>query len=158
MSLLNVLVAVQKNSFAHGLAESNHLLIAGLQLIHVLGFILLLAPLILIGLRLLGLVLSDYPLPDTLPQARTLSIVGVVMTLSSGLLMFLAAPLHYYFNWAFDAKMILLLAALIVYAVLFIGAAPRESAHPLVAKIAVSLSVLLWIGVCVAARAIGFVA
>ena len=155
---MNILVAVQKNSFAHGLAESNHLLIAGLQLIHVLGFILLLAPLILIGLRLLGLVLSDYSLADTLPQARTLSIVGVVMTLSSGVLMFLAAPLHYYFNWAFDAKMLLLLAALIVYAALFIAAVPRQPTQPLVAKIAVSVSVLLWVCVCVAARAIGFVA
>jgi hypothetical protein len=140
------------------LAEANHMLVAVLQLIHVLGFILLLAPLIFIGLRLFGLVLRDYPLAVTLPQPRTLSIIGLAMTLTSGLFMFLSAPLHYYFNWAFDTKMQLLFAALIAYAVLFIGAAPREAAHPFLAKFTVALSVLLLIGVCMAARAIGFVA
>jgi hypothetical protein len=80
------------------LAEANHMLVAVLQLIHVLGFILLLAPLIFIGLRLFGLVLRDYPLAVTLPQPRTLSIIGLAMTLTSGLFMFLSAPLHYYFN------------------------------------------------------------
>lgn len=158
MSLVRILTAVQKSHFSHGLAEANHMLVAVLQLIHVLGFILLLAPLIFIGLRLFGLVLREYSLDATLPQPRTLSICGLVMTLTSGVLMFLSAPLHYYYNWAFDTKMELLLAALIAYGVLFLGAAPRGAAHPLPAKITAALSVLLLVCVCMAARAIGFVA
>jgi hypothetical protein len=158
VSLSNVLYAVQRSHFAHGLAESNHLLVAALQIIHVFGFIFLLAPLILIALRLFGLVLPDQPLQQTLRQPRALSITGLAATLTTGLLMFLTAPLHYYNNWAFDVKMLLLLAALTIYAALFLGVAPREPAHPTLAKITVVVSVVLWLGVCMAARAIGFVA
>jgi hypothetical protein len=158
VSLSHVLFAVQKSHFAHSLAESNHLLVAGLQIIHVFGFIFLLAPLLLIALRVFGLVLQDQPLQETLRQPRAVSLTGLAMKLSTGLLMFLTAPLHYYNNWAFDTKMLLLLASLTIYAVLFLGVAPRQSAHPTLAKITVVVSVVLWLGVCMAARAIGFVA
>ena len=158
MSLSHVLFVVQKSQFAHSLAESNHLLVAGLQIVHVFGFIFLLAPLLLIALRLLGLVLQDQPLQETLRQPRAVSLTGLAMTLSTGLLMFLTAPLHYYNNWAFDTKMLLLLASLTIYAVLFVSVAPRQSAYPTLAKITVVVSVVLWLGVCMAARAIGFVA
>jgi hypothetical protein len=158
VSLSHVLFVVQKSQFAHSLAESNHLLVAGLQIVHVFGFIFLLAPLLLIALRLLGLVLQDQPLQETLRQPRAVSLTGLAMTLSTGLLMFLTAPLHYYNNWAFDTKMLLLLASLTIYAVLFVSVAPRQSAYPTLAKITVVVSVVLWLGVCMAARAIGFVA
>lgn len=158
MSLQHVLYAIQKSHFAHGLAESNHLLVAVLQIVHVFGFIFLLSPLILIVLRVFGLILQDQPLQETLRQPRALSLTGLAVTLASGLLMFLTAPLHYYNNWAFDAKMLLLLASLTTYAILFLGVAPRQSAHPTLAKVTVAVSVVLWLGVCMAARAIGFVA
>ena len=134
------------------------MLVACLQIVHVFGFILLLSPLILIALRVFGLVLREQPLREILRQPRALSLAGFAMTLSTGLLMFLTAPLHYYNNWAFDTKMLLLLAALITYAVLFLGVVQRQSAHPTLAKFTVAASVLLWVGVCMAARAIGFVA
>jgi hypothetical protein len=158
VSLSHALFAVQKSQFAHSLAESNHLLVAGLQIIHVFGFIFLLAPLLLITMRVFGLVLQDQPLQETLRQPRTVSLTGLAMTLSTGLLMFLTAPLHYYNNWAFDLKMLLLLAALTSYALLFVGAAPRAPSHPLLTRIMVVVSVVLWLSVCMAARAIGFVA
>ncbi len=158
VSLSHVLYAVQKSHFAHSLAESNHLLVAVLQIIHVFGFIFLLSPLILIALRVFGLILKDLPVQDVLRQPRALSLTGLAVTLASGLLMFLTAPLHYYNNWAFDTKMLLLLASLVIYAVLFLGVAPRQWAHPTLARITVVVSVVMWLGVCMAARAIGFVA
>ena len=158
VSLSHVLYVVQKSHFAHALAESNHLLVAVLQIIHVFGFIFLLSPLLLIVLRVFGLILREQPLQEVLRQPRALSLTGLAVTLASGLLMFLTAPLHYYNNWAFDTKMLLLLAALTVYAVLFVGVAPRQSAHPTLVKITVVVAVVLWLSVCMAARAIGFVA
>jgi hypothetical protein len=90
-------------------------------------------------------------------QSKKLSLLGLSMAITSGILMFLSAPLHYYSNWAFDAKMALLLGALVIYAAFFIGIASRASAHPWLAKIAVCLSLLSWVAVCMAGRAIGFV-
>jgi hypothetical protein len=158
VSLSHVLYVVQKSHFSHALAKSNHMLVAALQIIHVFGFIFLLSPLLLIVLRVFGLILRDQPLQEVLRQPRVLSLTGLAVTLASGLLMFLTAPLHYYNNWAFDTKMLLLLAALTIYAVLFLGVTPRQSAYPALAKITVVVSVVLWLGVCMAARAIGFVA
>jgi hypothetical protein len=158
VSLSHVLYVVQKSHFSHALAKSNHMLVAALQIIHVFGFIFLLSPLLLIVLRVFGLILRDQPLQEVLRQPRALSLTGLAVTLASGLLMFLTAPLHYYNNWAFDTKMLLLLAALTIYAVLFLGVTPRQSAYPALAKITVVVSVVLWLGVCMAARAIGFVA
>lgn len=157
MSIVDVLLSIQTSRFSHAIAEANHLLIASLQIVHVFGFIFLLAPLLLIGLRVLGLVLRDQPLHDVVGQSKKLSWLGLAMALTSGVLMFLSAPLHYYSNWAFDAKMALLMAALLIYAGFFIGAASQESAHPRLAKILVCLSLLSWVAVCMAGRAIGFV-
>ncbi len=47
---------------------------------------------------------------------------------------------------------------LTVYGLLFLGVAPRQPAHPGLAKITVRVALVLWLGVCMAARAIGFVA
>jgi hypothetical protein len=158
VSLPHVLYAIQKSHFSHALARSNHLLVAALQIIHVFGFIFLLSPLLLILLRVFGLILRDQPLQEVLRQPRAVSLTGLAATLASGLLMFLTAPLHYYNNWAFDTKMLLLLASLVIYGVLFLGVVPRQSAHPTLAKITVVVAVVFWLGVCMAARAIGFVA
>jgi uncharacterized protein DUF6644 len=157
VSIVDALYFIQTSRFAHAIAESNHLLVAGLQMVHVFGFIFLLAPLILICLRVVGLVLRDQPLENVVRQSRRLSWLGLAMTLTSGALMFLSAPLHYYNNWAFDTKMLLLLTALLFYALLFFWVAARESVHPTLAKISVALSLLSWIAVCMAGRAIGFV-
>jgi len=157
MTLVDLLISVQRTPFAHAIAKANHMLLASLQIVHVFGFILLLAPLVLICLRILGLVLRDQPLLDIVRQARKLSLVGLAMALTSGMFMFLSAPLHYYFNWAFDTKIVLMLGALLLYAGFFAWVAACESRRPTLAKVTVSLSVLAWIAVSMAGRAIGFV-
>jgi hypothetical protein len=133
------------------------MLVASLQIIHVFGFIFLIAPIILIGLRVSGLVLRDEPLRNLLGPCRRFSLIGLAMSLGSGVVMFLSAPLHYYQNWAFDSKMLLLLVALVMYGVSLRLARHVESPRGVVATVAVSASVLLWIAVCMAGRAIGFV-
>lgn len=157
MSVVDVLSALQTSRFAHFIAESNHLLVAALQIVHVFGFIFLLAPLLLISLRVLGWVLADQPVQTIVDQSKKLSWIGLGMSLGSGLLMFLSGPLHYYYNVAFDVKMLLLLAALPLYWALFAGVTSRAAAHPTLAKLAVTLSSLSFVAVCMAGRAIGFV-
>jgi hypothetical protein len=157
MSLVDALVWIQTSRLAHAIAESNHMLVASLQIVHVFGFIFLLAPLILISLRVFGWVLRDQCLDDVLGQAKKLSWLGLAMAVTSGLLMFLSAPLHYYSNWAFDAKIRLMLVALFIYVIFFIGIARRPSSHPRLARLTICLSILAWVAVCMAGRAIGFV-
>ena len=157
MSFVQLLTWVQKSQFAHAIAQSNHLLIAFFQVVHVFGFIFLLAPLILVGLRVYRLVLTDQPLEDVLQHGRRVSLIGLSMTLASGFLMFLSAPLHYYFNWAFDAKMGFLVLAIGLYVAQLLWIAILNARHPVLARLGVSASLLSWIAVCMAGRAIGFV-
>lgn len=156
-SAVDFLVWLQATPLSHFIAKANHLLVAGLQIAHVFGLIFLLGPLILISLRVLGLVLREQPLEDILGQTRIVSLLGLTSSLTSGVFMFLSAPLHYYANWAFDAKMQLLAAALVVYGLIFAWVPAWVRAHAVLARVHVLLSLLLWILVCMAGRAIGFV-
>ncbi len=154
---MDFLIWLQGSRLSHFIAQANHLLIASLQIVHVFGLILLLAPLILISLRVLALVLPEQPLEHIVGQCRLLSLVGLSLSLVSGVLMFASAPLHYYANWAFDAKMILLLGALLLYGLIFVWKPSQIRAHTTLARVHMVGSLVTWIGVCMAGRAIGFV-
>jgi hypothetical protein len=156
-SVTSVLVWLQGSPLSHTIAQANHLLVASLQIVHVFGLILLLGPLLLIGLRVWGLVLREQPFEDIIGQSLTLASIGLTLSISSGLLMFVSAPLHYYGNWAFDTKMALLLAALVAYALIFAWRAPQLRAHTILARTHILLSITLWVFVCMAGRAIGFI-
>jgi len=157
ISIGDILEWLQASRLSHFIAKANHLLVAALQVIHVFGLIFLLGPLILICLQVLGLVLRDQSFENTLGQSRSLSLIGLGLSLTSGVFMFLSAPLHYYGNRAFDAKMVILLAALFSYALIFRWAPAPLRAHSGLARVHVLLSLALWILVCMAGRAIGFV-
>ncbi len=62
MTTIEVLQAIQDSPVAHAVSKSNHLVGAGLQIVHVLGFILLLSALVMLSLRLVGLALKQQPL------------------------------------------------------------------------------------------------
>jgi hypothetical protein len=157
MSLPEALSALQGSRIAHVVAGSNHMVIAVFQIVHVFGFIFLLAPSFLLALHLLGRVLPDQPIEGILRGARRLVALGLAMTLTSGVLMFLTGPLHYYANPAFDLKMQLLIAALMLQGVLFLVLGSRPGISLAVARVGVSLSIVAWIAVSIAARAIAFV-
>jgi hypothetical protein len=157
LSLGDMSAWLQASRLSHVIAKANHLLVAGLQIIHVFGLIFLLAPLLLICLRVLGWVLRDQPFESIVGPSRRLSLIGLGLSLTSGLFMFLSAPIHYYGNRAFDAKMVVLLAALVTYATIFLWAPARLRAHAVLARTHMVLSLGLWILVCMAGRAIGFV-
>jgi hypothetical protein len=156
-SLTNFLVWLQGSALSHSIAQANHLLVASLQILHVFCLILLLGPLLLIGLRVWGLVLREQPFEDIVGQSLTLASIGLTLSVCSGLLMFVSAPLHYYANWAFDTKMVLLLAAITAYVLIFAWRPPQLRAHTALARAHILVSVTLWISVCMAGRAIGFV-
>ena len=157
MTTNEVLTFIQNSPVAHAVSKSNHMVGAGLQIVHVLGFILLLAALLMLSLRLLGLILKKQPLPQVARDATRLIWVGLGAAVASGVLMFVSTPKLYYFNWAFELKMALFLAAIIVQLALFRRVAASESPSPALARTAVALSLLSWFGVGLAGRMIGFI-
>jgi hypothetical protein len=157
MTTADALTFIQSTALSHAISKSNHLLIAGFQVFHVMGFVLLLAALVLISLRLLGLILQQETVPQVASQALRLLWSGLALAVVSGLLMFIGSPRHYFYNPAFDVKMLLLVAAVIVQAGLFRRVAKYETPSPWLARTSVALSLVLWFAVSMAGRAIGFV-
>ncbi len=157
MTTSEVLAAIGRLPLSHAIAKSDHLVTASLQVVHVLGFLLLLASLTLISLRLLGLVLVRQSVPQIAAEISRLLWAGIVLTILTGILMFLSGPSHYYYNRAFELKMVLLLAALIIHIALLQRVAQRDEPPATLARVSAVLSLLLWYGVSWAGRAIGFV-
>ncbi len=148
--------ALQASRLSHAIAKSNHLLIASLQIVHVLGITLLLASLCLITMRLWGLLLAERSAAHVVGEARGLLWLGVLLAFASGAFMFLGSPRHYAYNPAFEAKMALIALA-VLGELLVLRAAATETPPRTAVKLAAGLSLLLWLAVGVSGRAIGFV-
>jgi hypothetical protein len=157
MTSADALTFIQSTPLSHAISKSNHLLIAGFQVFHVIGFVLLLAALVLISLRLLGLILQQQPVPEVARQALRLLWSGLALAVISGTLMFIGSPRHYFYNPAFDVKMLLLVAAVIIQTVLFRKVANSSAPRPWLARASVAVSLAMWLAVSMAGRAIGFV-
>jgi len=157
MTTTDALNFIQGTALSHGISKSNHLLIAGLQVFHVMGFVLLLAALVLISLRLLGLLLQQQTVSQVASQSLRLLWSGLALAVASGVLMFIGSPKHYFYNPAFDLKMLLLVIAVLVQAVLFRWVARSDNPRPWLTRITVAVSLGAWFAVSMAGRAIGFV-
>lgn len=157
MSTVEVLTALQSSALGHAIAKSDHLVGATAQIFHVLGFVFLLAAVIFINLRLAGLALPNLPVPQVAREPKRLIWLGLAFAIVSGVLMFLSAPLLYFANPAFILKIWLLVAAIVLQLTLYRHVTSLDQPKPIYAKLSVLGSIVLWFGVGLAGRAIGFV-
>lgn len=157
MATADVLTAIQNSAVAHAVSKSNHMVGAGLQIVHVIGFILLLSSIVLISLRLLGLTFAQQPVSKVARDATRLIWIGLLLTVVSGTLMFVSSPRMYYYNPAFELKMLLLVAAVLVQVLLLRRISAIDSPRPTLVRATVALSLASWFGVGLAGRIIGFI-
>ena len=157
MTSLSVLQWVQDTGFGIFLRKSNHLVGASFQLVHILGFVLLLASVTLINLRLLGLALVQETPSRIVGAGNKLLGIGLAAAVLSGTLIFLAGPVRYSSNEFFQLKMVLLIAAVLFQASLFRVASKHAAERPFAGKAAAVISLLLWFGVGISGRGIGFI-
>ena len=157
MTILAALQWVQDTDFGISLRKSNHLVGAGFQLVHIIGFVLLLASVTLIDLRLLGLALVRQTPSRVISAGNTLLGIGLAAAVLSGTLIFLSGPVRYYANEFFQLKMLLLIAAVLFQASLFRVVSRQAAERPLAGKAVAIVSLLLWFGVGISARIIGFI-
>lgn len=157
MKLDEWLFAVQNSGVAHLISKSDHLVAAALQIVHVLGFVLLLAAVLLTALRLFNRLFTAWPVPVVAADAAPLFRAGLLVTVLSGTLMYVASPLLYSYKWAFQLKLLLLLSALLAHVLFYRPALAGGASHaPAGARVAAALALLLWFGTALAGRLIGF--
>jgi len=115
-----------------------------LESIHLVGIVCGVGTVAIMNLRLLGVGISS---PRRLwNQTMLVALCGLVVAISSGLLLFSIDPEMYYTNHAFRFKMVVLLAALVFYYTMVRRAAARDDKASVVASISLILFALVPLG------------
>lgn len=132
--------------------------IAWLFTFHLFGLILLFGGMILLTLRSLNLVLRDVPLQETARQVLPISTTGLVIMLASGFTIFAGGATSYFEGPFFRAKMILLIVAVAFHFAVFgrVAVADQGRFSPFAHGAVAVFTLLLWLSVAVAGRAIAF--
>jgi uncharacterized membrane protein len=135
-----------------------------LESIHVVGLALVFGTIAILDLRLLGVASTDRPVSRLMADLLKWTWAAFAVTALTGGLMFSTNALVYFHNTFFRAKMILLVLAGLNMLVFELTARKtidrwdRESTTPSSAKVVATISLVIWIGVIVAGRVIGFTA
>jgi hypothetical protein len=147
--------AIHESSWLFAIVESFHLV----------GLALLGGAILIVDLRLIGLGLRDESVAELAQGARPWLLGGLTAMLVSGLLLYLSEATKFYSEGFWDSaefpfiyKMLFLVLALIFT----FGVRQRlltsefAHAHPMLARLVGATSLLLWLGVAVGGRGIGF--
>jgi hypothetical protein len=131
--------------------------------LHLCAIALFAGMILLTDLRLLGWALRRYPVASVVNRLRVPKRIGFLFAATFGLLLFCSKAEEYYYNPFFRTK-VLLFVLVAVHALLFrrsVYTRPGEldllPRVPNRARLAASLSLLIWIGILVAGRGIGYV-
>jgi len=162
MSLLSIAQWIQSTDFFTAIRLSAQVYPIVMSL-HLTGIALFGGMVLMTNLRLLGLAMRTRPIADVVDQLRALKWIGFALTATCGVLMLGSKAEEYYYNAFFSLK-VALLALIFVHGLLFRRSVYRNAAVldkaariPAQAKLAAVLSLLLWTGVVIAGRGIGYI-
>lgn len=153
-----IFLALQESALGH-LMRSSPFLYPAAEILHILGFVMLVGAIVALDLRLLGFGRA-IPIQPMAQLLLPLSRVGFVLAICMGFLLFSADAAHVVRNPAFQAKLMLIAAALINIAIAHLGPWRRallwHGDAPAGAKLTGFASLLLWIGAICAGRLIAY--
>lgn len=135
-----------------------------LESIHVVGLALVFGTIVILDLRLLGVASTYRPVSRVMADLLKWTWAAFAITALTGGLMFSTNALVYFHNTWFRAKMILLLLAAVNMLAFELTARrsirqwDASPSTPRAAKIVATVSLVIWVGVIVAGRVIGFTA
>jgi hypothetical protein len=134
-----------------------------IETLHIFGIVALVGSTSILDLRLMGLTFRDEAVTKLAKRFLPWTWFGFAVQVITGLLLFSSEAVKMYGNWAFQLKMLLILAAGL-NAVVFhflayksVGKWDQDPVAPLSARIAGSVSILLWFGIVAAGRWIAYV-
>jgi len=128
-----------------------------IETIHLLALTVLLGTVIVLNLRLMGAGLRRQSIATVQSAVKPLTFWSLLTMLATGVLLFLSEALKCYENPPFFFKMgMLFLAIVFQWTVIRSLANKGDSANRVISVAAAVLSLILWFGVGVGGRAIGF--
>lgn len=161
MSLFELCEWLANTSWSIALHESRYAFLVVLT-IHVLTLSVFVGTSLMIDLRLLGVAMIRVPASQVIERLVPWSAAGLILMMTSGALLFYAAPLVRYQNVFFRMKMAALVLALL-NAWLFhrtvyrrIADWDRDAVPPRAARLAGGLSLILWVVIITAGRMMAY--
>jgi hypothetical protein len=134
-----------------------------IETLHLFGIVLLVGSTSALDLRLLGLSMRDQSVAKIAGRLLPWAWVGFAVQVVTGVLMFASEATKIYINDAFRLKMLLILVAGLNATVFHftanrsVGKWGETPFTPIGAKVAGTISILLWFGIVAAGRWIAFV-
>jgi hypothetical protein len=144
--------------FGHGIRDSVWLF-PFVEIFHLVALGILGGTVLLVNLRLVGLGFRDEPLARLARDLRPWTLGSLLVMLVSGFLLFSTEAVKMYGNWAFQYKMLFLLAAACFWFTVHrrVTQADEQRITPLWRWVTALVSLALWTGVGLGGRAIGYV-
>jgi hypothetical protein len=162
MSILSFAQWIQSTTFFTAMRGSAYVYPIVLST-HMIAIALFGGMILLVDVRLLGWAMRRYTVSEMVNQLRPLKRAGFLLLITCGLLMAGCKAEEYYYNAFFRTKMTLL-ALVGVHALIFrrsvyrnTEALDRAPSTPSQAKLAASLSLILWTSLVIAGRGIGYI-
>jgi hypothetical protein len=162
MSLLAFAQWVQSTSLFTAIRESWYVYPA-IMSTHLTGIALFGGMILVVDLRLLGIAMRKRPVSDVVSQLRVLKWIGFAMVATCGILMLGSKAEEYYYNIFFRAKMTVL-SLIFLHGLVFrrsvyarVAEFDKTAVVPGRAKLAASLSLILWTCMVIAGRGIGYI-
>ena len=134
-----------------------------MQTVHILAISAVMASVLMLNLRLLGIVGRERPLAEVSARFRPIIWWGLPILLASGAILIVGEPVRSLENWIFQLKMTLLIAVIVLTLAYqsplkkdshyWESTAGRRAAIKLIAV----LSLALWVGIVCAGRWIAYV-
>jgi uncharacterized protein DUF6644 len=159
--LLEFCQYIQSTWWATGIRQSWYVYPVIMSL-HLTGIAMFGGAILMTDLRLLGIALKKTPITEVVNQLRPLKWFGILLVATCGILMLTAKAEEYYYNIFVWIKLSLL-ALVVVHGFVFrrsvyrnpeLDRSPRLPAR---AKLAASLSLILWSSIACAGRGIGYI-
>lgn len=152
--------AIEGLAIARAMRE-NLWLYPAVEIVHIVGFVVLVGAAVMFDLRVLGLS-KQVPVRGLARHLLPWSVAALLLVVPSGLAMFAAHASDLLGNRAFQLKMGLLLAAGMNAAIFHTGPYrsvarwDTQAAAPAGARVSVALSILLWISIIACGRLLAY--
>lgn len=159
--LLSLALWIQSTEFFSSLRYSSFVYPVVMSL-HLAGIAIFGGMILISDLRLLGVMMTRRPLVDVVDPLRMWKRIGFLIVATCGILMLGSKAEEYYYNVFFRTKVVLF-GLVLVHALVF-----RRSVYDRMAefdktgisgraKLAAALSLVLWTGIVIAGRGIGYI-
>jgi hypothetical protein len=133
-------------------------LFPAIETVHLLALAVLLGTIVLVNLRAFGAILKRQGVSEVAGELSSWTFPALCIMLLTGVLLFLSEATKCYDSPPFHVKMIFLLLAITYHFTIYrkVIRSPETRAASLQTRLAAGLSLVLWFGVALAGRAIGY--